>query len=298
MRALLLSGGGSRGAFQVGALKYLLEKEQDRPWYKVFYGSSIGAINAAFLSQFEDPYKATSNLLQLWGPLNDNSFRKHWLPLGVLHGLWKTSFYDTKPLKWLLDEHLHPEAIRDAGNKLRIGATSLRTGRYRLFTEQCANLRDAVLAASAFPVLFPPVQIDNQLWVDGGFCNTNPLKTIIEVTGVSEIDIITALPLRSPYYRDDPRSTVSVAAQVFDTLIDEILNKDIARATKCNDDCSESQWKVGKRFVKLRIVKMDHSIPGHSVNFDNLDVRTMIDVGYRSAKHQLNLQHRDTMRVR
>ena len=50
MRVLVLSGGGDKGSYQVGALRKWLA--EDSIEYDVFCGISVGSINSAFLAQF------------------------------------------------------------------------------------------------------------------------------------------------------------------------------------------------------------------------------------------------------
>ncbi len=50
MRALVLSGGGAKGAYEVGALKYLLLDKETQ--YDIICGVSVGALNASFLSMY------------------------------------------------------------------------------------------------------------------------------------------------------------------------------------------------------------------------------------------------------
>ena len=66
MRALVLSGGAAKGAYQVGALKYLLGELELK--YDAVCGTSVGAINAAFLAMFEHgkEKECIESLEKLW----------------------------------------------------------------------------------------------------------------------------------------------------------------------------------------------------------------------------------------
>lgn len=288
MRALVLSGGGSRGAFQAGALKYLLEKEQDREWYKVFCGISVGAINCAYLAQHNNTYDGVTGLLALWNKLTDDQVKSSWFPFGRLSGLWKTSFYNTAPLRKLLDARLTPERIKLAGNKLRVGAVGLSTGEYRLFTQRYRDLHSAIMASAAFPTMFPPVRLDGQLWTDGGVRNVTPLKSAIDCGDVDEIDIVVCSNLGRKFERPEPTNTLEVGLQVFETLLDEILNEDIEKAKYYNEAIATGKLKGSdKKIIKLRIVQPIEPLPGTSLDFNNKDALAMIDIGYRSAKERL-----------
>ena len=90
-RALVLSGGGAKGAYQVGALKkWLLEDKLD---YDILCGVSVRAINVAFLSQAKlgeiaDGYH---RLVDLWASVDNSKIYKKWRPLGYLESFWKDS---------------------------------------------------------------------------------------------------------------------------------------------------------------------------------------------------------------
>ena len=74
--ALVLSGGGARGAYEAGVLYYLrtrLPKElAEAPLFQIYCGTSVGAINSAFLaSTASDPVYQGVRLRTLWRDLRD-----------------------------------------------------------------------------------------------------------------------------------------------------------------------------------------------------------------------------------
>ena len=90
--AYVLSGGGAKGAFQVGAMEYL-HKKGLRP--DLIVGTSVGALNAAGYS-----YGGMRGLLNLWDGIKGN---KSIIKLNWWRLLWATGIYTTKPLRKLLD---------------------------------------------------------------------------------------------------------------------------------------------------------------------------------------------------
>ena len=132
MKALVLSGGGSKGAYQAGALKYILGELNTV--YDVFCGVSVGAINCAYLSMFHSGQeKESSDLLaHLWSQLDTSKIYKRWQPFGRWHALWKKSFYDSSPLYNLLKNGIDLEKIRNSGKKVNVGTVSLSSGKYTI----------------------------------------------------------------------------------------------------------------------------------------------------------------------
>ena len=76
MRALVLSGGGSKGSYQVGALKYILGEK--RVVYDALCGVSVGAINVAFLAMFKEGEEVESSekLSYMWSQLDNSKIYK------------------------------------------------------------------------------------------------------------------------------------------------------------------------------------------------------------------------------
>src|SRR5690606_14813151 len=125
-----LSGGGSNGSFQAGAIKYLVGAGRK---YEVFTGVSVGAINAAHMAMYNQQASelAASSLVKLWENLRTKDVYKRWFPFGKLHALWKQSLYNTEPLQQLIRNNLKPEQILKNKNELRVGAVSLTSGEYK-----------------------------------------------------------------------------------------------------------------------------------------------------------------------
>src|SRR6185312_6911274 len=85
--ALILSGGGARGAYQAGALRALYEicrQEKDFNLFRNLVGVSAGAINAAYLAtQAHDLEAATSNMCRMWRQLTTSSvFKTDYVSVG------------------------------------------------------------------------------------------------------------------------------------------------------------------------------------------------------------------------
>ena len=91
-RALALRGGGTKGAYEVGALKAMVEMMQPLEYaYDVIVGVSIGAINAGILSLWkrgEEKY-AVKYLEDVWANNAIADFWENWPYLGFVEGIWR-----------------------------------------------------------------------------------------------------------------------------------------------------------------------------------------------------------------
>lgn len=99
-RALALRGGGSKGAYEVGALKGMLKMMNPIEYqYDVVVGVSVGAVNAALISLYPkgQERQAVADLEDLWSQYLPQDLWKQWPNLGPLEGLYHPSFLDATP---------------------------------------------------------------------------------------------------------------------------------------------------------------------------------------------------------
>ena len=160
--ALVLGGGGSLGAVEVGFIRRMMELGVR---FDMMVGTSVGALNAAHVA-FHDTVSHNC-LEQIWlGLAGQTLYSRN--PLRVAAALWRSrlSLYDNRFLRGLLSEHLAEDRIESARVPLHITATDICSGERRVFSS--GKLSDAILASTAVPGLFPPVRIDDRLYVDGG----------------------------------------------------------------------------------------------------------------------------------
>lgn len=228
MRILVLSGGGSRGAFQAGVIDALSHNTKNR-WDMIF-GVSVGALNGAFLAQFpkDDIALASECLNNFWFGIKGNqSVYKRWNPFGKLHALWKNSLYDTSPLKQMVYSNLSKSALRTSRVELGIGAVCLETGEYATISGLSDDIHDWVLASSAFPVAFPPVKINEKNWVDGGVRDITPISDVFKFNP-DHVDVILTAPM-SDYLggNGQSRNAIDVALRTASIMSHEVFLNDL-----------------------------------------------------------------------
>jgi NTE family protein len=216
---LVLTGGGARAAYQVGALRALAEiADFGRTPFRVLAGVSAGAINAAFLATRADDFRAaTAELWALWHDLDASKvFRTdvgrlaglgtRWLrdlSLGGVLGAGTINYLlDTAPLRAFLGERLKVARIAEhlASGRLRglaVTATNYLTGTAVSFYDGAADIQpwvrssrigvraeirlEHVLASAAIPLFFPPVPIGGAPYGDGCVRMTAPTSPAIHL---------------------------------------------------------------------------------------------------------------------
>lgn len=281
MKALVLSGGGCKGAYQVGALKCLLGEA--RIQYDILCGVSVGALNAAFVAQFPlgSEQAASNGLVELWAGLDTSKIYKKWFPLAEAMAICKPSVYDSSPLQELVRSRLDVEKVRSSGRSLRVGAVSLMSGEYRLFGEDYADVAGAVLASSAFPAMLTPIELEGELWTDGGVRDVTPLKAAIDL-GADEVDIIMCAPEANPVRFPIEATSLKIAQRCIDIMADEITANDIQIAQQVNA-LVESGSCSDKRLIKMRIIRPSEVLIDNSLDFEPSKLIAMISKGYEDA---------------
>src|SRR5205823_1141689 len=177
-RAVVMSGGGAKGAFQVGALDYLIQDQGLD--FQVIAGVSTGSLNAVILSQassHEELKRYHQELKNLWlGIQSDGDIYSKRFLGKVLLFLTKNSMFDPKPVLEMLRTHASPDRIARSRRQLRVAAVSLESGDFVEIDQSEPNLLDWTLASSSMPLFFPPVPIGGEHFVDGGVRSLTPLQ--------------------------------------------------------------------------------------------------------------------------
>src|SRR5436305_10484940 len=179
-RALVLSGGGAKGSWQVGAGRQLVV-DRGR-WLVVIAGVSAGAVNAATLAQARDQDELAAeveHLRSVWLGLRGSNdiYRRRWLgALGTVLAR-RTGLDNAAPLRAILVHHIEPARVAASPIRRRVGYVDLLSGTYRTAGNDHPTIADAVLASCALPLIFPPVPLGDghELAVDGGLRSATPL---------------------------------------------------------------------------------------------------------------------------
>jgi NTE family protein len=181
MIAFVFSGGGNRGALQVGAVQVLLERGIVPD---ILVGTSAGAINAAFLAPQPGLEMAVA-LEELWGKVTGDDV----YPGSRLAIIWRllrerTSLYPSDNLYAFLRRHMPPgvETFGDlTAARLFVVATRPATSQMHVFGEKPSDgLIDAIMASTALPPLHPPWEINGEYYVDGGAVADLPLRVAVQ----------------------------------------------------------------------------------------------------------------------
>ena len=210
--ALVLSGGGAKGAYEAGVAAVFVERGLP---IRLVAGSSAGALNAAMVAAGR-----IDRLEALWRGLSRGrvySLRTRVLFAGLLPG-WLTllaldragSLFDPQPLRELIDASLDLDRIRASPVRLLVVTSDLARREPRLFDNQSVT-REALMAAAAVPGAFPAVAVDGTLLVDGGLTGRAPvLEALAAEPGVGRAVVVMSY---APDERGTPPTTMRRALE-------------------------------------------------------------------------------------
>jgi len=228
-KALVLGGGGAKGAFQAGVIYNLSKKTS---WNSIF-GVSAGAINGAALAMYNQDNVgfAANKLLNHWKEdIRDNKVYKKWVFINSLNyiiAFWKNGLYNTKPLKVFLEKNLSAESIKGSDVDYFLGVTSFTKGSYKLVDKHTENLIEWILASASFPMAFPPIKIQDEYFVDGAVRNCVPIKDALS-TGAKHIDIIINDPFGGHVKTNKrPDNVLDMFVRTAEILSDEVFIADL-----------------------------------------------------------------------
>jgi NTE family protein len=268
---LALQGGGSHGAFTWGALDRLLEEPRFR--IAAISGTSAGAMNAAVLASgwieggadgaraaLEKYWRAVARAAA-FSPLQRS-------PLDRLMGRWTL---DTSPAYVAMDlisrllspYDLNPFAInplRDILNKsidferlarspilLFVTATSVRTGRGRIF--RCGEITaDVLLASACLPTMFRAVEIDGEAYWDGGYAGNPTITPLVRESDAHDTILVQINPRER---LDTPRSATDILNRLNEISFNSPLMKEL-RMIALLRQVADPGHGEGERWAQMR----------------------------------------------
>lgn len=284
-KALCLPGGGAKGSFQVGVLEYLIKVRGES--YDIITGTSVGALNGAFLAQFkkEDLPEGIDKLKKLWLSIGNRDIKRHWIPFGYAHALWKKSLYNTKPLRELIESNLDLDKLKSSGVKLKVSTINLDSGDHVKFSEDHPKIKEAVMASSAFPAFFEPIEIDGDIYWDGGIKEVAPLLPAIEM-GADDITIINTGTLKSKRINAKTKKTLSLSLRAMSLEGDEIVRNDLQHFIETNDRLENKTLVCpSKRVISYTYFEPSKMVIGFPLDFNPDEIKEMIELGYQAAKN-------------
>ncbi len=277
-RALVLSGGGGRGAYHVGVMRFLEEHE----WFpNVVVGTSIGAVNGAALASGHNAH----SLWVLWQRLKTKDVQKP--NLNPLNGNF---LLDTSPLRetlrrdgWVNFERINSD---EAAVHLRVTATEVNTGHLHIFgnstdmypsrMKQEPLELDHIIASCSIPIVYPATQLHGNLYWDGATVANTPLGPAIDA-GAEEIVVV----IMTPWETDEetrtetPRSLLTAASTTLEWALLASFQADLKMFRRVNELVRLQVENARLRAANSLLMR---KLQGEDINFADKDGNGIPDI--------------------
>jgi len=323
---LALQGGGSHGAFTWGVLDRLLEE----PWLRIdgISGTSAGAMNAAVLV---DGYAkggadgARTGLETFWRRVSEaarySPFRRG--PIDVMLGRWtldSSPMYvamdlmsrlispyqmnpaGSNPLREILADLVDFEQLTKSPIKLFVTATNVRTGRGHVFKND-AITPDVLLASACLPTMFQAIEIDNELYWDGGYSGNPTITPLIRECKSQDTILITINPVER---NERPRSAAEILNRLNEVSFNAVLLKELRmiallRQVADPGNTEGAQW-AGMRIHRIGSEMLTELGASSKLNAEWAFFTLLREEGRRSAEaflntHAMDIGQRSTLNV-
>ena len=320
---VVLSGGGARGAYEVGVLNYifgeLAQREGRDPNPSVLSGTSVGAVNGTFLaSAIGETTEGVSEMVRLWEELELQDV----LGFGIrqaaglyrvlLGGREAAGIFDPRPLSMIVGRSIRWRRLRQNVKSGRISAltvttTNVPTGHPVVFVDSApgiglpkglgihALVRQAnigqhhVLASAAIPLVFPSVEIGNELHCDGGLRLNTPMAPAIHL-GMDKLLIV---GLSTPHHPDDSSledgrypGAPFLLGKVLNAFLLDHVNTDILEIDRINDFLRDGITAYGDGFLdKINEASKKRGALAKRRIVRSLVLRPTVDIGRVAAEH-------------
>lgn len=196
---LVLGGGGARGFAHIGVAKALYEKGI-RP--DIISGVSAGAIAGAFLASGMNP----DDIFRL---LKEQDFMKI-----STFKMSKQGFIRLDGLKEQIKIHIPQKNLEDLPTPLIVAVCNLNKARTEYISS--GPLAEIVLASSSIPILFSPVKMGGQVYVDGGILDNLPIKPVRKIC--NKVIAVNISPIHDT---DKLNNMLQIATRVFHVSVDK-----------------------------------------------------------------------------
>ena len=287
--ALVLNGGGAKGAFETGAIKVLMDHHFE---FNMIAGVSAGALNGSMLATDQaDP------LFHLWQTITESDITTkpsvintalRYVKYKIGIGKPPMSFASNSALFQLVRRYLTNRPLKIP---FTAGRVNLRTGEY-VNEIHMQHLVEEVVASTAEPIVWPPVDVENGLYVDGGVRNISPLHDVLG-QAPDRIIIIGTEPLTDRIYHKDLKDIVDIAQQTLNILLNEVLLNDIERYLDINEIIKQVGHPIKNRKGKLMfyfdtILIFPEETLGDSLDFSRESLDNRWKLGMKAAEKAIS----------
>jgi len=282
-KAIVISGGGSKGAWAGGVIQHLVE-DQNKD-YDLYVGTSTGSLLAPLtsireLSLLKEGYTSiTSDDIFSVNPFDSEGNIRKWNALKRVVTLKKT-LGETHNLRNLIKEHFqekHFERLYKSDKEVIAVVSNLTDKRPEFKSSNDNKYEDFVdwlWASCNAPIVTSIVEKDGNQYADGAIYEHIPVQVAIE-NGATEIDVIVLSPEGFGVVK---RGRIENLLQYFFRLMD-IMQRKIAK-----DNIDLTKLNSHGREIEINVYYTPYKLTENSLVFNKEEMNTWWDEGYINAK--------------
>ncbi len=291
--ALVISGGGSKGAFAVGALSYIQQHVRPVDQFDIYCGTSTGSLIA--------PLAAIGELALLQKIYTTTRQEDVLIMGGIANLIGNVSLHDATPLKRLIETNLTDARFARlvaSGKPVFLTAICLQTERLVYFGIQpgvpkpdydqeriqtVTDLRRAMLASACQPVFMQPIEwrpgaVPVRQYVDGGVREPTPFQAAID-NGAQTIIAITNSPAQTPADNQLITKATAMLERTIDLFSEDVSDNDFRLANLYRQTNTYlDRVKAQLRAQGVSPVLIDQAFAQVSNPVAGLPVATIIDI--------------------
>ena len=295
MKALVISGGGSKGAFAGGVAEYLINMQQKS--YDLFIGTSTGSLLISHLAlgktaELKELYTNVSNR----SIFDNNPFlikKVHGekvITINHLHVLWnfirkKKTFGESNNLRRLIRKNLTEEyynQLREYNKEVVVTVSNLTksTIEYKsIYEYSYLDFCDWIWASCNYVPFMSLFEKNNCQFADGGFGSLVPIREAIN-RGATEVDVI-ILDTEVKYYNNLPvKNPFSLISSLFEFLLGNVEKHNV----------TIGKLAARHKDVKLNLYYTPTVLTVNSLIFDKKKMARWWEEGYDYAKSTYDKQ--------
>ena len=288
-KALVISGGGSKGAFAGGVAQYLINNENKE--YDIFVGTSTGSLMVSHLAlgKLEDLKKLYTNVNQKT-IFSNNPFKiknidgEKVISIRHLNTLWnflngRKTFGESKNLRTLIKKNITKNMyheIREKNKNVVVTVSNLTTNQIEYKTiDECTydDYCDWIWASCNYVPFMSLLEKNNCQYADGGFGSLVPIREAI-IRGATEIDAIILETEITQFNRLPAKNPFSLLFDLFDFMLTNVERHNI----------TIGKLAAKSKGVKLNLYYTPTVLTTNSLIFDQVLMGKWWNSGYEYAK--------------
>lgn len=266
---IVFEGGASRTYFSTGVMDFLLEQE--------IYADYVIGVSAGIANGVSYVSRQIGRNIEIGEKYVPD---KRYMGLRHLLNPKKRSYYNTDFVFGEIPDKLVPfdfEAFSAANCETVAVVTNIGTGEAEYIRVNPENSWKVLIASCSLPILFPPVEIDGELYLDGGLSDSVPVDKAIE-DGCDKVIVVTT---RERGYRKTKETGIGMSAFLYrkHPELVKLLKTRTDRYNQSQEHLSELE-KQGKIFV----ISPDNTEGWGRTDNDPVKIRKIHNSGYDTAK--------------